>query len=125
MNETMNGRRAYWHLAVFGFYLLLAILVTWPLVTVMSTRMAGFGYSDAYEMGHHIWWFKHALQTGQPLFYQSMMGYPNGIEGITLWAHPLQFFPAWLLAFVLPLPVAYNVMLLVSMALIFVTVSSE
>lgn len=111
-------RPLYAHFAVFGLYLLVAVIITWPLVTVIGSRFAGFGYSDAYEMAHHIWWFKHALQTGQPLFYQSMMGYPEGIEGITLWAHPLQFFPAWLLAFVLPLAAAYNLTMLLSLALV-------
>ncbi len=105
------------HLGVFLFYLAVAVGITWPLVTVLATRFAGFGYSDAYEMAQHIWWFKYALQHGQPLFYQTMMGYPGGIDGITLWSNVLQFFPAWLLAFALPLPVASNVMILVTLAL--------
>lgn len=102
---------------VFVLYLLAALLITWPLVTVLGSQFAGFGYSDAYEMAHHIWWFKHAVSTGQPLFFQPLMGYPDGIEGITLWAHPLQFFPAWALALVMPLPVASNLVILVTLAL--------
>src|SRR5690606_17581314 len=113
----MTFPRLRHHLAAAGVYLLAALLITWPLVTKLTTEFTGFGYSDAYEMAHHIWWFKYALQTGNDLFYQSMLGYPNGIEGITLWAHPLQFFPAWLLAFVMPLPAAYNLSILLSLVL--------
>ncbi len=105
------------HLAAFGVYLLIAVAITWPLVTQLPTRLAGFGYSDAYEMAHHLWWFQHAIQTGQPLFDQPLLAYPDGIEGITLWANPLQFFPAWLFALAVPVPVAYNVTLLLTMAL--------
>ena len=105
------------HAATYAFYLVIAIVVTWPLTANLSTVLTGFVYGDGHEMAHHIWWFKHALQTGQPLFYQSLMAYPNGIEGITLWAHPLQFFPAWLLAFVLPLPAAANLTILLTLAL--------
>lgn len=105
------------HRIALAVYILAVLLITWPLITTLATRFAGFGYGDAYEMAHHIWWFKHALQTGDDLFYQSMMGYPDGIAGITLWAHPLQFFPAWLLAFVIPLPAAYNLSILLALVL--------
>lgn len=102
---------------LYGFYLLIVCIVTWPLVTHISTHFAGFVYGDGNEMAHHVWWFKHALQTTQDPFYQSLLAYPNGIEGVTVWANPLQFFPAWLLAFVLPLPTALNVTVLLTMAL--------
>ena len=104
-------------LIVYAFYLLVAIVVTFPLVRDLGTVLTGFIYGDGHEMAHHIWWFKHALQTGQPLFYQTMLAYPDGIEGVTLWAHPLQFFPAWLLAFVLPLPASANLTILLTLAL--------
>lgn len=104
-------------LAIYGFYLLLAVLVTWPLVTQLSTRLVGDDTSDAYEMARHIWWFRHALQTGQPLFFQPLLGYPDGISGVSLWADPLQFFPAWLFAFIMPVPSAYNLTVLLTLAL--------
>ena len=104
------------HFAVYGFYLLVAVIVTYPLITQIGTAVVGFVYGDGYEMAHHIWWFKYALQTGQPLFTQTMLAYPNGIEGVTLWADPLQFFPAWLLALVLPLVTAANVTILITLA---------
>ncbi len=111
-------RLVFPYLAVYLFYLAIAMLITWPLVTVLAAEFAGFPDSDAYEMGRHIWWFKHALQTGQPIFYQTTLGYPEGIDGsVLMWANPLQFFPAWLFAFAVPLPAAYNLTQLLTMAL--------
>lgn len=111
-------RRFPWiTLAVFGLYLLVAVVVTWPLLARLGTHFAGFVYGDAYEMAHHIWWFKFALQTGEPLYYQTLSGYPDGIDGVTLWTNPLQFFPGWLFAFVLPLAAAQNLTILLYLAL--------
>jgi hypothetical protein len=105
------------HIAVYGFYLAVVLVVTYPLVAQISTAFAGFIYGDAYEMAHHIWWFKQALQTGQDPFYQSLLAYPNGIAGVTVWSNPLQSFPAWLFAFVLPLPTALDLQILLTLAL--------
>jgi hypothetical protein len=103
---------------VYLFYLAIAIVITWPLVTVLSTEFAGLPDSDAYEMGRHIWWYNHALRTGQPVFFQPLLGYPDGIEGgVLLWSDPLQFFPAWLFAFFMSVPAAFNLSALLTMAL--------
>jgi hypothetical protein len=103
--------------AVYLLYLGIAILITYPLITVMSTQMAGDNSGDAYETARHIWWYKHALQTGQPLFYQPLLAYPDGIPSMYLWAIPLRTFPGWLFAFFMPLPAAFNLMLLLRLAL--------
>src|SRR4051794_14988736 len=92
------------HFAIYLFYLAVAVLITWPLVTVFSTHFPGFSDGDAHEMTRHIWWFTYALQHGQPLIFQSLLGYPTGIQGVILWSDPLQFFPGWLFAFFIPLP---------------------
>jgi len=105
------------HAAIILFYFALALIITWPLVTVISTHFAGFVYGDGHEMARHIWWYNHALRTGQDIFYQPLLGYPNGIDGVLYWAHPLQFFPAWLFAYFLPLPAAANLAILLAMAL--------
>jgi hypothetical protein len=105
------------HLAAFAFYLLVAVLITWPLLTVFSTHLIEYPDGDAHEMARHIWWMKHALQTGQPVFFQPLLGYPDGMEGVILWSDPLQFFPGWLFAFVMPLPAAYNLFVLLTLAL--------
>lgn len=113
----MRLTRFFTYAAVFGLYLLVAIGITYPLIANLSTVITGFDYGDGYEMAHHLWWFKHALQTGQDIFFQPLLAYPDGIDAVTLWSNPLQFFPAWLLAFILPLPAAANLTLLLTMAL--------
>lgn len=105
------------HLLIYLFYLAVAVLITWPLVTVFSTHFAGYPFGDAHEMTRHIWWFKYALQHGLPLIDQPLLGYPDGMPGVILWSDPLQFFPAWLFAFVMPLPAAYNLQALLNLAL--------
>ena len=55
------------NLAIYGLYVLVALVITWPLVTVLSTHFAGYPFGDAHEMTRHIWWIKTALQTGQPV----------------------------------------------------------
>ncbi|MBZ0293545.1 MAG: hypothetical protein K8L99_13340, partial [Anaerolineae bacterium] len=106
------------HLAAYGLYFAVAIFLTWPLAAQLSTHLAGFEYGDSREMARHIWWYQEALRTGQPVFFQPLLGYPDGIEGgVLLWANPQQFFPAWLLALVLPLPAAANLAILFYMAL--------
>jgi len=96
---------------------MVAAIITFPVVTSMSAGFIGGSTSDAYEMARHIWWFKYALQNGLDLFHQSNLGYPDGISGVTLWSNPLQFFPAWLFAFFMPLATAYNLAIFISMGL--------
>lgn len=105
------------HLLLILFFWVLAILITFPLVLNLGGQIIGHHTGDAYEMGHHIWWFKYAIQNGEPLFYQTLLAYPDGIQGISLWSNPTQFFPAWALAFVMPVAAAYNVQVLLTMAL--------
>jgi hypothetical protein len=104
-------------LLVYSCYLGAAVLMTWPLVTHISTRLIGHPFGDSYEYTRHIWWFVHALRTGQPLFFQPLLGYPDGLSAAWLWAVPLQSFPAWLLALVLPLATAFNLSALLLLAL--------
>jgi hypothetical protein len=104
-------------LAVLAAYLLVAVIVTWPLVTVLDTALAGFPYGDAYETAHHMWWYRHALETGRSPFFADNLAYPDGLDGITLWSNPLHFFPAWLMTVFLPLAAAYNLQLLGTLAL--------
>ena len=105
------------HLLVFGFYFIVAIILTHPLITQLGTHLIGGSNSDSFEMARHVWWFTYALRNGEPLFQQTLFGYPEGIFGVLLYANPLQFFPMWLLAFVLPLPIAFNLVILLTMAM--------
>ncbi len=94
----------------------MTLVITYPLITVISTRMIGHPFGDAYEYTHHIWWIKTALQTGQNPFFMPNLLYPDGLSATLLWSLPLQSFPAWLFAFVVPLPAAFNVSALLTLA---------
>lgn len=102
---------------VIAAYLAVALILTAPIHASLSTRLLGGDTGDAYEMARHIWWFKTALETGADVFEHSLLGYPEGFPAIQLWANPLQFFPAWLFAFMMPLAAAYNASLLLSLTL--------
>ena len=105
------------HLAAFALYLLAAVAITWPLAAALDWRLLGHPFGDAAEYARHIWWIERALQTGQPVVFQPYLGWPEGLPGAWLWAAPLQSFPAWLLAFVVPLPAAFNAQALLTLAL--------
>ncbi len=105
------------HVRMFAFYALIALIVTFPLIANLSTHFAGLAYGDAPEMARHVWWFSRALQTGELLFFQPLLGYPNGLDGSILWATPLQFFPASALALIFPLPAAINLHILLALTL--------
>ena len=89
-------------------YFCVALALTWPAATTLTTRFIGGDTSDVHEMARHIWWLKHALANGDDPFYHALLAYPDGFGVVQPWAYPLQFFPMWLFAFVLPLPAAYN-----------------
>ena len=105
------------HWLVYLFYLAVTLVITFPLITVIGTRMIGHPLGDAYEYTHHIWWIKTALQTGQNPFFEPNIVYPDGASATLLWSEPLQSFPAWLFAFVLTLPAAFNLAALLTLAL--------
>lgn len=105
------------HILSYLTYLLVALHLCAPILTSLSTRFLGGDTSDAYEAARHIWWFKTALTNGADVFWHSSLGYPDGFAVVQLWANPLQFFPAWLFALVMPLAMAYNAAILLTMAL--------
>ncbi len=102
---------------IFGLYVLLACIITFPAVATLGTHVIGGSTGDNYEMLRHVWWFSHALKTGQPLYYQSLMGYPDGFPSLILAAVQLQYTPMTLLALVLPVTLAYNIVILLAIAL--------
>lgn len=105
------------HLAVYGVFFAVTLFITWPLAANMTTHLYGDFLTDAYQSARHSWWIKHALQTGQPLFFQPALNYPDGLFGAWIWANPLEYFPASLFAFVMPLAAAANLMLMVQYTL--------
>ena len=94
-------------------YLLVAVYLASPVAGSFSTRFLGGESGDVYEMARHMWWYKTVAQSGEDILAQSMLGHPEGFAAIQLWAYPLQFFPYWLFAYVMPLAAAYNLGIIV------------
>ncbi len=105
------------HVWVCLAYLLVAAWLIAPVLGSLSTRFVGGDTGDAYEMARQIWWYKTALETGDDPFFQSLLAYPDGFPAMILWANPLQFFPMWLFAFFVPLALAYNLGILLTLTL--------
>ncbi len=71
----MNWRRALGELAVFSFYVLVAIVVTWPLATNLQTAVADLG--DPLLNAWIVDWDLYAL-THRPLhIFSAPMFYPS------------------------------------------------
>jgi hypothetical protein len=104
-------------LAAFAVYFGVACVITFPLITQLDARLIGHPFGDATEYAAHVWWIKHALQTGQNPFFQPLLLYPQGLSAAWLWSAPLQSFPAWLFAFVMSVPAAFNLSALLTLAL--------
>ncbi len=98
-------------------YMLAAVIVTWPLACHLGDRAAGTGYADTFEVTRHIWWANQALRQGANPFDQRLLAYPDGFMSWVQWAHPLQYLPGAMLAFVLSPLMAFNVWLLITLAL--------
>jgi hypothetical protein len=109
-------RTIYIGLAVFIAYAGLACITTWPLVTRMSTRLPG-NSEDVFVHYWNGWWAQRALSRGHSPLYTRYLFYPDGVSLIThnwAWFHIL---PWLLLEPLLNGVMAYNVVLLVSLAL--------
>lgn len=93
-------------------YMLAAVFITWPLITQLSSHVAGAGYGDGFEYIRLGWWAKYALQHGLNPFYQSLFGYPQGFSSAVQLAQPLIYWPITLLSYVVDLVAAFNLWLL-------------
>jgi hypothetical protein len=76
--------------------------------------MIGHPFGDTYEYTHHIWWINHALRRAVALF-QPVLLYPMGWKPHICGAPRCN--PSWLLMFIMPLPVAFNLSALLTLAL--------
>ena len=102
---------------IIGGFVLVVLLLIGRNPLLLLTHYIGSDTSDTYEMVRNVWWFTYALQQGEPLIYQTFMGYPDGFTGIVFTSVIMQYLPMTLLALFVPLPVAYNLTVIVYMAL--------
>ncbi|MBN1221198.1 MAG: hypothetical protein JXM69_19905 [Anaerolineae bacterium] len=86
VNESANNAPTCYALFLPPLgYLLISLIVTWPMVTHLHGWVPGFG--DWGQNRWALWWTRHALLSlAQSPFFTNYLFYP---QGVTLLFHPL------------------------------------
>jgi hypothetical protein len=101
---------------VLLFFTVLALLMTWPLITKINVAYAG-NNEDLWTFQWDNWWTRYALQHGYDLLFTPVQFYP---VGVSLAAHSLSFYNSllWIpLAAVFGDIAAYNITVLLTFIL--------
>jgi hypothetical protein len=77
----MQRQQIWLHILVLGIYTLLALLLTWPLVTHFTTHVPGDGIDDP-ALAWNLWWIKERLvdQRNLDIFHADWMFFPIEIN---------------------------------------------
>jgi hypothetical protein len=98
---TSNSARP--HLSALGGYLLLALVMTYPLALHLTSTIPGDGF-DGWQNYWNLWWVKTALlDLQQSPYFTDYLYYPTGYS---LLFQTLNIFNAFL---TLPVQVAFGV----------------
>ena len=118
-SDHPRRRRASW--AALGLYAIFALLLSWPVITVLGSRMPGTATwaFDESTFAWNIWYFKHALLDlrTSPL-HSALIWYPLGIDLIL---YTYNFFNALI---ALPLQLAFSLPAASNLSLLFATTMS-
>jgi hypothetical protein len=101
---------------VLFFFTVLALLMTWPLITQIGSVYAG-NNEDLWTFQWDNWWTRYALQHGYNLLFAPVQFYP---VGVSLAAHSLSFYNSllWIpLAALFGNIAAYNITVLLTFIL--------
>ncbi len=105
------------HLLVLLAYLLLTLVMTWPLAANFTTAIPGDGF-DGWQNYWNLWWVKVALvERGQTPFVTDLLYHPTGVD---LYFHTLNPFNGLVtlpIQLASGLIVAYNSVVLISWVL--------
>lgn len=111
------GRVGWVHAAALLAYVLLTVVMTWPLATALTQAIPGDGF-DGWQNYWNLWWVKVALvERVQSPYFTDLLYYPTGVA---LYFHTLNPFnglaslPVQLSAGLIP---AYNFVVFLSWAL--------
>jgi hypothetical protein len=64
---------------VFLAYVLLTLVMTWPVVAKLNTHLVGNG-DDMWVHYWNNWWVKQVLQQGADLYYTHLLFHPTGVR---------------------------------------------
>jgi len=103
------------NLAAGGGYLIMSCLYAYRVLQNFTTHIAGHG-GDGFQNLWNMWWFKHALFTGQNPYFTDMLHYPNGHTLLFHTLNPFNCLLALPLDLILGQPAAYNLVFLFSFA---------
>ncbi len=120
-HDSDRRRRLRVPWTALGLYAFLALLMSWPVVTVLGSRVPGTATwaFDESTFVWNIWYFKHALLDlrTSPL-HSGLIWYPLGIDLIL---YTYNFFNALI---ALPLQLAFNLPTASNLSLLFATTMS-
>jgi hypothetical protein len=77
MNRLSLPRETRRHLLPLAGYVLLTLLMTYPVVTHLTTRLVGWG-NDPWVHYWNNWWIGQALKRGITPYFTDMLFHPNG-----------------------------------------------
>lgn len=109
-------RKCFPHLAILGILCLLTVATTWPLITQMSTHLAGDDV-DVMLNPWADWWTKKALTEGLDFYYTDYIFYPGGASLVFHSFSHIHTGATLLLAPLIGYFAAYNVAILLTRAL--------
>lgn len=115
--RTRTRRVVVWAVIPLLVYGAAALALTWPLARHLTTHAAGAGYSDSYEVIRHGWWAREQILDGRDPFDQPLLVYPDGFRSALMAAQPIQYLEVAALALVVSPLTAFNLALLLTLAL--------
>jgi hypothetical protein len=112
------GARLAAHAVAGAGFLLLAVVISWPLARHLTTAVPGDGPGDNLTFLWNFWWMRHALASNAAgIFQTSFLFYPFGTSLALDTFTPLEAFIGATLLAPLSIITAQNVVLLASLAL--------
>jgi hypothetical protein len=82
MSDSYRQRsQLFCHVSALVFFVVLTLVVTWPLLLHLRDRLPGWYIADNYEYLWKMWWFKHAIVDLQrsPLIVPTIL-FPDGFS---------------------------------------------
>lgn len=119
VNRSRSSNRWALQLVVLGVFVGLGLLMTYPLIRFLGSRILGTpAPGDNFEYLYKTWWFKHALlDLGVSPFFNGDMFYPFGYNVALSETTLSNIIPALPLTVLLGEVAAYNLTLLGSFVL--------
>lgn len=108
---------------IFLFYLILSLLVTYPLIFGIKTRLYGIPRGDIFSMIWYFWWQKYALAHGLIIGFSNMIAAPFGVSFVNwpAFLQPAMTYPALLLTTLSGEVFTYNALLIATFVIAAVT----